>query len=225
MRNSLENIGFMMVIGLLLIGMRTFASDIILDGQYDDWDDKPFVTDPAGDATDIEDFVKIAWYPNGDDQRLYIYFERFGGARYTRTWYPYMDIVIGESIYRVDLKINPRNKRVKVWLYDDFGSLLNYSTGKWGDLYEAEFFLPLDILIDAGRSGYSMDLHVYSSSDVAPDSGVITISTISTYSTLTFVTALLLIGLWYIKKKVGKENVVPPPNVGINPNTATLSKT
>ena len=53
----------------------------MLDGLFDDWSDKPCISDPSGDVPNPEeDITQICFYTNPDESNLYFRAERAGGT-------------------------------------------------------------------------------------------------------------------------------------------------
>ncbi|WP_297522789.1 hypothetical protein [uncultured Clostridium sp.] len=76
---------FASIIINLLCTTPAFASEIILDGNFSDWNNKVGLTDVAGDSSNSdEDLKSMKYYSDG--QTLYFYFERYDLTN------PYWDI-------------------------------------------------------------------------------------------------------------------------------------
>ncbi|HHV98670.1 MAG TPA: hypothetical protein GXX36_03710 [Clostridiaceae bacterium] len=56
--------------------ISAYAKGITLDGQFNDWSDKPGLTDPQGDEEPPEDILSVKWFPDVESGNLYLYVER-----------------------------------------------------------------------------------------------------------------------------------------------------
>ncbi|MGL4450039.1 MAG: hypothetical protein ACRCTZ_02470 [Sarcina sp.] len=79
---------FISILFTLLASTTTFASEIILDGNFSDWSDKAGIDDPSGDSltNPDEDLKAMKYYSDGEN--LYLYFERYSANN------PFWDIQV-----------------------------------------------------------------------------------------------------------------------------------
>ncbi|MFZ5634890.1 MAG: exosortase family protein XrtG [Bacillota bacterium] len=137
------------------------AEKFKLDGRFDDWKGRAFLSDGQGDGRQGEDFKAIFWGTNENDHRLYFMIERYepAGVGSSFTCRLYFDIdgndryednidKYAEVVYKID---HIDNGEVTVALYTVTGrSLANYR-GKWGEgIREGgrrfEFYIPMEEL-------------------------------------------------------------------------------
>lgn len=170
---------------------------VTLDGKFEEWSNYPYTTDPAGDGYDNEDLTEVGWYPDMEAKRLYMHLKR--GSNNNKKWNSYVNSIVGEKNYHIEITSNPNNGKVWVGLYDGSNVLLWSGTGNWCDRSNVEFYIPLVGIIDTGGAGYSMDIYAFTYSDRAPNSGTITLSTISTYPFFTLIVFGLITLVAYVK--------------------------
>lgn len=60
--------------------LAVFASDIKLDGNFDDWNDKPELSDLQGDEDPEYDVIAVKWFPDMEENKLFLCLERFGSG-------------------------------------------------------------------------------------------------------------------------------------------------
>jgi len=74
----LKKVIFSAVIMFVFITSKisAYAQGITLDGQFNDWSDKPELTDPQGDEEPPEDILSVKWFPDAESGNLYFYVER-----------------------------------------------------------------------------------------------------------------------------------------------------
>ena len=188
---------------MCLWSMKVYGiTGITLDGRFGDWADKPYVADTVGDGDFNEDLIKVSWYPDVAQNRLYMNLTR--SSRYKPgKWDSYVDIIVGTESYHISINCNTNSRKVGVWLYDKSYTLLWYGSGYWSDNIDVEIYVPLTGIVDVGGSGYTMDVYAFTYSDDVPNQGPIVISTISTFPILTLIISGLIIILTYIKRRKG----------------------
>ncbi len=74
----LKNVIFSSIVSFVFITstISAYAERITLDGQFNDWADKPGLADPQGDEEPSEDILSVKWYPDVESGKLYLYCER-----------------------------------------------------------------------------------------------------------------------------------------------------
>ena len=135
-----------------------FVPDCELDGSFEDWQGRTFLSDVEGDGCSHNDFKKISWATNENESSLYFMIERFaafsGKNRLDARMFfdinangSYEDLV---DKY-VDLSYYPNNGQVNARIYTVDGRLKGTYSGQWGEISSAggsrfEFSLPMDEL-------------------------------------------------------------------------------
>ncbi|MDP4092063.1 MAG: hypothetical protein Q8920_01730 [Bacillota bacterium] len=105
---------------------------------------------------------------------------------------------------------HPYTRWVIVLLLNEKGQYLWSTGGLWGDdentANRVGFYIPLSQLASSTKSGYQVELYYQSGRDRAPDSGYITISTISTFPVFTASVSVLIVLSGFISvMSVGKR--------------------
>lgn len=127
-----------------------------LDGRFEDWEGRAFLSDRQGDARREEDLKSVFWGTNENDHRLYFMVERHdpADAGSVLTCRIYFDIN-GNGGYEdgtdsfAELNYRPGNAgEVEVTLYSASGRLLATYGGNWGEVSgeggrRFEFFIPM----------------------------------------------------------------------------------
>ena len=132
---------FLLAAFILVPGVRA-ADDIVLDGEFDDWDGQPFISDPEGDATrPFDDLLRFYFTTNPDDPTAYFMAERVSSNS------P-LNLVLridtnDDGVYDdpgdryVTVSYNPQGNRstVEVMVYDGIGGFISLVTGgsDWGE--------------------------------------------------------------------------------------------
>ena len=238
---------------LIFSSFPAYASGIVLDGDFGDWDNKPELDDPLGDEIPSKDIILVKWHLDAGEKNVYFYCERSAGSdkkdeknKSSDMEYGIFDENFdennfsGSEIYN-DIRNNyingnmrfaywvftldfsselgkrrayvfyhPASRMVAVLLLNEWKELIWSAYGKWGDkkniARRAEFYVPVSYLAVSIQSGFNIDLFYLSGRDRAPDSGYITISTISTfpYATVMVLSTLTIAGAYFIKRKTAK---------------------
>jgi len=250
---------FLIVIAVMLCpifsSFPVYASGIGLDGDFEDWDDKPELNDPMGDEIPSKDIVLVKWHPDAGEGNVYFYCERSARSdkkdkkneekeledeygiydenfdenehgdndiyndvrnNYLNNnmrfayWVFYVNFLSELGKRQARVFYHPPSRRVVVLLFGAQNELLWSAHGKWGDkkniARRVEFYVPVSYLAVSIQSGFSVDLFYLSGRDRAPDSGFITISTISTfpYATVMVLSILTITGAYFAKRKTAK---------------------
>ncbi|MGE5380932.1 MAG: hypothetical protein ACM3NT_07680, partial [Methylocystaceae bacterium] len=146
-------------------------ADIVMDGEFADWDEQAHITDPQGDTIiDYWDIADFAWANNADDDNLYFKFERYDGALS-----PTVDTTVffdindnggyrdrGDCFAVVHYRPLNNNSKVDVEVFrygrNSIPQFVSFYHGKWGESYREgalrwEFYVPMDDLgIQMGQS-------------------------------------------------------------------------
>jgi hypothetical protein len=194
-----------------------YASGIETDGAFEDWADKPGQADSSAGAIPTEDIVMFKWYPDTNSGNLYLYLEReWGFTDYDPKnpqavdWDFTMSIDCDDGVKTAYVHYHPESTQVDVVLRDENDSFLWRGKGKWGEGKDSarrlEFFLPVSYLAGGLPGGYQFDIRIESGDDKTPDTGSITISTISTYPVLSAVILALAAaaGFLYFSRRKGQ---------------------
>lgn len=88
---------------------ENYQADIVLDGVFDDWSDKPSVMDKEADSgTTGQDLKEIKYH--SDDNYLYLYVERYTAEQGMDLWIPIINgEIIGDNTQNVFLPWDERN--------------------------------------------------------------------------------------------------------------------
>jgi hypothetical protein len=70
---------FLIALQAFLTPLTAYASGISLNGDFNDWSDKPLVTDPMDDEQPFRDLIEARWFPDMEEGNLYLYCERVIG--------------------------------------------------------------------------------------------------------------------------------------------------
>ena len=70
-------IGLVILIILFAVPVSVLAATLAIDGNFDDWDGQPNVSDPAGDGPNPNiDVLTFYWGTNSDDDHIYWMMQR-----------------------------------------------------------------------------------------------------------------------------------------------------
>lgn len=195
-------ISIMLLCMIVLLSGNTYA-----DGARDfEWDDMPYVLDGVGDGDSWEDIIKVAWLPDVSNNKFYIMLQISDSQSKNNKWDAYVDIIVSDEIYFVNISTNTKNGKAKFTIYDGNYRKVYKGTGTWisKDNY-IKLDLPLSLLVNNIKSGFSFDMVVSTDSDLAPDDGVITVTTISTFpSSIIFLAGATILSAWLWQKRVYK---------------------
>lgn len=186
-------------------------SGIIPDGSFDDWDDKPALTDKQADETASKDLISVKWYPDTSSGSLYFYAERLSGVDEDKTnqfedWNLNLFLSGDRGERKATIDFHPPSQYVDVTLYDENGEYLWSEKGKWGDDKDfgtrIEFGIPFEYIVSSITSGYQVSAYFESQNDRLPNDGIISISTISTFPAQTmFAVVIVCLSLFVIFRK------------------------
>jgi hypothetical protein len=207
------------IIALLLVLLpyvsSIAASGILLDGSFNDWEDKPSLVDKLGDETPSKDIATVKWFPDASEENLNFYVERLSGVDDNKPnkfedWKLSVFLTGDLGVKRADITYYPSSRFVEVTLYDSYNRYLWSEKGKWGDDKDPgtriEFMVPFQYIVSSIKSGYQISAYFQSGNDRSPDDGIISISTVSTFPVQTmfgvFIVCLVLF-LLYKKRKSG----------------------
>jgi hypothetical protein len=112
---------FVSSIFILIFSKNVYCIDIVLDGSFDDWSDKPVVTDKTGDGIEANDIVDTRWYANTIENRLYIYLSSY---KKSSTWTVDVYITGDLGTRRATAIYSSKSEMVTLSLYDDKNNYL-----------------------------------------------------------------------------------------------------
>jgi hypothetical protein len=176
--------------------------DIALNGSFSAWNDKPSLSDPTGDEISRNDIKIVKWYPNNVNGNLYLYAERLSHNNTDWSFSVYLTGDLGDK--RADVSYKRASSSVTVQLYDPNNRRIWSASGKWGDSKnigtKVEFYIPLSEVVSTTAGGYQIDTYFESQTDFAPDTGVITISSVST-APIIIVTGAIVVNVLFVMFK------------------------
>ena len=188
---------FFIIILIMIICSSTIvwaAVDIVVNGSFSDWNDKPSLTDPTGDEISAKDIKIVKWYPDNVDGNLYLYAERLTHSNTDWSFSVYLTGDLGAR--RADIVYKRASSSVNVQLYDSRNTRIWNASGKWGDSKnvgtKVEFYIPLSEIVSTTQGGYQVDTYFLSGTDRVPNQGVITISSVSTAPIIMVTGAIVL---------------------------------
>lgn len=132
-----------------------------LDGQFGDWRGRTSISDPSSDGRSGNDFKKISWTTNENDERLYFMIERYLPEPRSRRMECCLFFDLnnnGEYIDKVDkyaqVFYRPQGLQrgdVTVYLYSMEGDFKGKYAGRWGEgtgpsTSRMEFAIPMEDL-------------------------------------------------------------------------------
>lgn len=174
-------------------GMITFpsialASEISLNGNFDDWSGKPQLNDAPGDEAAFNDFSQVKWFPDNSEGKLFLYCERLAGSEKKGNkddWNVTVNFTTEMGNRRAYVLYHPSSRIVSVTLLDADGHFIWSAEGKWGEdkgsAKRIEFYVPLSYLVNSMKSGYQFNMLFTSGNDRVPDNGAVTVSSVSTF--------------------------------------------
>lgn len=118
------------------------VSKLEVDGQFGDWQGRAFLSDAEDDGTAGQDFEKVCWGTNANQQKLYFMIERYLPAGEAPMNCRLFFDINGNGSYqdRIDKFLEISYKpgsgergRVSVHLYSIEGNLLASYGGRWGE--------------------------------------------------------------------------------------------
>lgn len=172
-------------VALLIIFFKytIFAiTGITLDGSFNDWSDKPSLSDTVGDEAVNYDIITVKWYPDDTAGNLYFYSERSASANSDWSFTTYLSGDLGA--FQENVSYKRVNGTVSLRLYNSSNTQVWSASGKWGDIKtpgtKLEFYVPLSYIVSTTNGGYQINASFKSSNDNVPDQGSITISSVST---------------------------------------------
>lgn len=176
---------------IFLTPLISYAEGIDLDGSFDDWKGMPGITDKLYEDNPAFDILDIRWFPDENNDRLYLFAERLGvddeepGKKFMDWDFEILFSVNGQTVIG-KVKYHPPSEQVDIRLEEEDGSYIWSAKGKWGeDKYagrRVEFFVPVSVLTGSTTGGYEIKMFVNSGKDRIPDRNEIIISTVSTYA-------------------------------------------
>ena len=193
---------FITIVLILVICFSTVvwaAVDIVLNGSFTDWADKPSLTDPTGGIASGIDIKMVQWYPDNVNGNLYLYAERLAHNNTDWDFTVYLTGDLGTR--RAEISYRRANSTVVVQVYDSTNKRILNTSGKWGDSKnvgtKVEFSIPLAMLVSTTTGGYQINIYIESGTDRAPDAGVITISSVST-APIIMVTGAIVLNVLFV---------------------------
>lgn len=204
MINKKANIIVLIIVLILLNSTYIYADNtIILDGDYTDWNDKPYYNDPLGNTSPLWHISTVRWYPDNNNKRLYLYCKR--QEETIKVWTFTIHFITDNGPKISEIVYNSISGELTVTLYDGIqGTYLWGMSGMWtSNDKELEFYIPIDYLATSIESGYKIDMHFENYFDKVPDDGEISISTVSTFPLYTniFMIAIVITLLIIEKRK------------------------
>lgn len=120
-----------------------FVPDIVLDGQFEDWQGRSFLADAFSDALPGQDLRAIFWGTNRNERKLYFLLERFDPPDRSSPLICRLFFDINNNGHYEDLVDkfvevtyypgHGKPGEVKVDIYRVAGDLIASSTGLWGE--------------------------------------------------------------------------------------------
>lgn len=212
-RTAMKNKGMIFLIlliaALFVIQTRAFANGIDLDGQFNDWEDKPSL-ESSGQYSGEAAIRLVKWFPDLSTGMVYFYAERFSA---TEEGVPFTDwdfdlYLKGDlGVKKLHIHYHPPSKFVDVDLTDEIGRWLWGEKGKWGEWRDSgkaiEFRVPFEYIVGNTHAGYQIEAYFETGDNRLPESGMILISTISTYPYVTtgLMFGLAAFGFYAVRKK------------------------
>lgn len=153
----------LMILGLIiLVPQSALASDIQLDGQFNDWEGQAVFNDPSYDANASGDILNFYWAANNEQKKLYFMIQRRGLGEnpdpFPTTYQVYFDLndngkyTNGTDRY-ITVTYHPfLNGLVTISVYkSNDGKWINTYSGNWGESSEnggrrCEFSVSMDDL-------------------------------------------------------------------------------
>ena len=126
---------------LLLPLPANAASNITVDGNFNDWDGQPSMSDPVDGFHSYEDIIKFSWATNDGDSTLYFMIQRKAWGVFIDwipvTFYLYLDIndngrYHDAADHCLSVYYSPSNGLVSVTDYNGKGKILSSYSGYWG---------------------------------------------------------------------------------------------
>lgn len=148
-----------------------------------------------------------------DDDEIYndVFKNFLNGNRRFKYWFLTADFSSDRGSRKAYILYHPPSRRVFVLLFDNGLHYLWSANGKWGDNKDSakriEFYVPLRELVSSVEGGYEVDLYFECGNDTVPDTGVITISTISTFPRFTAGAAAILAVTGFAALKLRKTKL------------------
>lgn len=212
-----------LVISLLIIlffwAPRVYASVITIDGQFDDWEGQPHISDGRGDAVQKGDIAAFYWGTNEGINRLYFMLERFSPAGDSESSIPVDYRLLfdlnnnGSFTDPVDryalINYNPRPHFgfVQVKIYRTSNSLVSNYGGKWGEgiregQKKCEFYISMDDLgIDPGQAIRMYVTTGGGGGDRCPDQGDIQWAPVP-IGGISLLIVMFLMGIYFLTKEL-----------------------
>lgn len=133
-----------MLVLLLFISplSAAYAGDIVVNGEFSDWDGQPCVDDLGGETNNTDDLVKFCFVADQDAEITYFFVQRVGDSNSPLDANIKLDMnndgdVTDPEDRNIDIKYNLNNNTslVDVDLYDGQGNFLVEIANKenWGD--------------------------------------------------------------------------------------------
>lgn len=201
--------GFLILAFLFIWSNPVWAADLVMDGQFADWEGQANLTDPVDMDKDNGDIVQFSW-ANDNDNNLYFYIKRLESPQ-PENFEIYIDLdnngsYSDETDALIRVFYHPKqDKEVKV-VVNQYHNNYHYS-GPWGASaeeggQELEFSIPAGAL--ALSPGQSLRMFVASTHDRLPDNGDILWSPIPIMAKSTLFMAgagVLALLAWSLKRK------------------------
>lgn len=199
-------------VGIYFISIKAFASNIVLDGYFNDWQDKPVIEDKVGDARKKSvDIEKAKWYLDQEKNQIYLNVHRSNISWFDINWNFYVDIY-GDSKYRGEINYDSFWGYVKFSIKDKKNKTVYMREGYWGEIFfgkQVEFGFPVNVVVKAPESGYEVNMVIISGKDRLPDSGYLKVSSISTYPSINIIFFIILVSvIYWIRKRKERYNVL-----------------
>ncbi|EKD25253.1 MAG: hypothetical protein ACD_80C00096G0001, partial [uncultured bacterium (gcode 4)] len=81
----IKKVLFLLILIFVLITCQVYATT--LDGDFNDWDDLPSITDEIGDAPTLTDLTYASWFPDSETDRFYVMIKKNSSKVTGKKWY------------------------------------------------------------------------------------------------------------------------------------------
>lgn len=199
---------FLVFIFLILLTSQTFASSIILDGDFSDWFDKPYFDPKDNNPDDISGLKQIYWFYDNTDNNLYfrVHIDKSKKKDKIQTIFK-SDFGDFNAITNYDTSDNivtvtlEGNKNKELWTSSTKSCLLDENDNS----INIEFMIPINYLVKDMQMGYLINFRFIGGFGDAPKNSWFTISTISTYPYLGIAACVIVIASLTFTKKISRK--------------------
>lgn len=179
---------------LLIFSTNAYGSDIVLDGDFSDWADKPFYDPKDHDPEEISGFRSIYWFLDNNDNNLYFYIvldKPKNNGKMQSQFVTDLGKFDGDTFYDISnntVDVVLKSKKPKKSWEDSSGRCAILNNGSVG----MEFYIPISFLVEDMQSGYLINFRFIGGAGDAPRNSWLTISTISTYPYIGIAVCIIL---------------------------------